>query len=200
MFMIFTQCVSFDPLHAQGSEEFPDYYREEDWMPKLDSLRSAVGQNVTYKNKKNIELATLLALTHYPMLQKRKMQIIIKDLPGAPVEASFSVWNFIKSRKGKIYKIKIQEGSFMERLTLNQQVSALSHEMAHFIQYDQRGYVGTLTTLLGWVLSKKAQRKFERAADKIAIDHHLGPQLLDFAFYTRDDEIRAYMKEKGYAN
>ena len=198
LFVIFTQFVSLDTLHAQAPEQFPEHYDEATWMPKLDSLREALGQKVTYKNADQMELATLLALSHYPMLQKRKVQIIIKNLPGAPVEASFSVWNFIKSRKGKIYKIKIEEGSFMERLPLNKQVSALSHEMAHFIQYDQKGYVGTLTTLLGWVVSKKAQRKFEKAADKIAIDHGLGPQLLDFAFYTSNEEIKAYMKEKGY--
>ena len=87
----------------------------------------------------------------------------------------------------------------MERLSLNQQVSALSHEMAHFLQYDQRGYFRTLTTLSrAGRFPKKPVSKFEKGADKIAIDHYLGPQLLDFAFYTSDEEIRRYMKEKGY--
>lgn len=192
------QLVPTNSLFAQSTSPFPEYYDEATWVPKLDSLREEFGAKLTLKNGDSFELATLLALSHYPMLQARKVQIIVKKLPGAPVEASFSVWNFIKPRKGKIYKIKIEEGSFMERLTLNQQVSALSHEMAHFIQYDQRGYFGTLTTLIGWSLSKKARSKFEKGADKIAIDHHLGPQLLDFAFYTSDEEIRLYMKEKGY--
>ncbi len=187
-------------VSAQSPPQFPAYYDEATWAPKLDSLREALGSKLTVKNGEKFELAALLALSHYPMLQARKVQIIVKKLPGAPVEASFSVWNFIKPRKSKIYKIKIEEGSFMERLTLNQQVSALSHEMAHFIQYDQRGYFGTLTTLAGWSLSKKARRKFEKGADKIAIDHQLGPQLLDFAFYTSDEEIRSYMKEKGHGN
>lgn len=192
------QLVPFNSLSAQSNSSFPEYYDEATWAPKLDSLREAFGSKLTLKNGDSFELATLLALSHYPMLQARKVQIIVKKLPGAPVEASFSVWNFVKTRKGKIYKIKIEEGSFMERLSLNQQVSAISHEMAHFIQYDQRGYFGTLTTLIGWSLSKKARSKFEKGADKIAIDHYLGPQLLDFAFYTSDEEIRLYMKEKGY--
>ena len=190
--------VPFNSLSAQSTNPFPEYYDEATWAPKLDSLRKAFWLKADTKNGDSFELATLLALSHYPMLQARKVQIIVKKLPGAPVEASFSVWNFIKSRKGKIYKIKIEEGSFMERLSLNQQVSALSHEMAHFLQYDQRGYFRTLTTLAGWSLSKKARSKFEKGADKIAIDHYLGPQLLDFAFYTSDEEIRRYMKEKGY--
>ena len=108
----------------------------------------------------------------------------------------FSMWNFVKSKKGKIYIIIIEDGSFLERMPLNKQVSALAHEMAHFLQYDQKGYLRTLTTLIGWTFSKKAQRRFEKEADLIAIDHNLGPQLLDFAFYTNDDEIRAYMKAK----
>ncbi len=196
--LICVQLFCTNALSAQSNPQFPAYYDEATWAPKLDSLREALGAKLTLKNGEKFELAALLALSHYPMLQARKVQIIVKKLPGAPVEASFSVWNFIKPRKSKIYKIKIEEGSFMERLTLNQRVSALSHEMAHFIQYDQRGYFGTLTTLAGWSLSKKVRRKFEKGADIIAIDHHLGPQLLDFAFYTSDEEIRSYMKEKGY--
>ncbi len=206
--LTFTIAVSFllssfiGPLNisAQQNPAFPEYYDEATWASKLDSLRAAVGAKVTYKNGDNFELATLLALSHYPLLQDRKIQIIVKKMPGAPVEASFSMWNFVKSRKGKIYKIKIENGSFMERLSLNQQVSALAHEMAHFIQYDDLGYFRTLTTLIGWSLSKKARSKFEKGADRIAIDHHLGPQLLDFAFYTSDEEIRLLMKQKSESN
>ncbi len=195
---IIIQVIPNHTLSAQSESSFPEYYEEAVWVPKLDSLRKAVGSELILKNGDSFELAALLALSHYPMLQARKVQIIVKKLPGAPVEASFSVWNFIKPRKSKIYKVKIEEGSFMEPLSLNQQVSAISHEMAHFIQYDERGYFRTLTTLIGWSLSKKARSKFEKGADKIAIDHYLGPQLLDFAFYTSDEEIRRYMKEKGY--
>ena len=56
---------------------------------KLDSLRETIGAKVTYKNKKQIELPTLLALSHYPLLQDKKIRIVIKDQNGAPVEASF---------------------------------------------------------------------------------------------------------------
>jgi hypothetical protein len=190
----------FTEAQAQETRHFPDYYDAATWKPKLDSLREAIGQKVTYKNKKGIELATLIALSYYPLLQDKKIRIVIKDQKGAPVEASFSMWNFFKSKKGKIYIIIIEEGSFLEQLPLNKQVSALSHEMAHFVQYYNKGYLGTLTTLVGWTFSKKARRRFEKGADLIAIDHNLGPQLLDFAFYTSDAEIKAYMKAQGYDN
>lgn len=198
--MLLLGIISINPAQAQNAQEYPSYYDAATWKPKLDSLRTAIGQKVTYKNKKGIELATLIALSHYPLLQDKKIRIVIKDQKGAPVEASFSVWNFIKSKKGKIYIIIIEEGSFMEQLPLNKQVSALAHEMAHFVQYDNKGYLGTLTTLVGWTFSKKARRRFEKGADLIAIDHYLGPQLLDFAFYTTDAEIKAYMKAQGYDN
>lgn len=196
--ILFLGIISTTVVQAQNLQEYPSYYDAATWNPKLDSLRRAIGQKVTYKNKKGIELATLIALSHYPLLQDKKIRIVIKDQKGAPVEASFSVWNFVKSKKGKIYIIIIEEGSFMEQLPLNKQVSALSHEMAHFVQYDNKGYLGTLTTLVGWTFSKKARRRFEKGADLIAIDHNLGPQLLDFAFYTTDAEIKAYMKAQGY--
>ena len=140
----------------------------------------------------------MLALSHYPELQQRQLKIIIKKVKGAPVEASFSPFNFIKPRKSKIYKIIIHEGSFMERLPLNQQVAALGHEMAHFVQYERRRFSGTLFTLLRYVISNKFRYRFEKEADKIAIDHGLGPHMLTFSFYTNAREIRAYMDEKGY--
>jgi hypothetical protein len=199
MWLIFTQFVVYDEVTAQTSpNDFPEYYSTEEYAPKLDSLREVYGKRVSYKNKKGIELATLLAISHYPELQQRKVKVIIKKVKGAPVEASFSPFNFLKFRKGKIYKVIIHENSFMERLPLNQQVAAIGHEMAHFIQYEKRGFLGTLFTLLGYVTSDKKRIRFEKAADKIAIDHGLGRQMLDFAFYTSDQDIKTYMDAKGY--
>lgn len=199
LWLILTQFVTSDPLIAQiPGETYPKYYDREVYAPKLDSLRAQYGKKVFYKNKKGIELATLLAISHYPELQHRRVKVIIRKVKGAPVEASFSPFNFIKPRRSKTYKIIIHENSFMERLSLNKQVAALGHEMAHFIQYERRGFMGTLFTLLGYVTSDKKRIRFEKGADKIAIDHGLGPHMLDFAFYTSDQEIRAYMDEKGY--
>ena len=196
--LIFTQFVAYDQLSAQTTIKFPKYYDEAVYAPKIDSLRELYGKNLSFKFEKKLELAALLALSHYPELQQRKVKMVIRDVKGEPVEASFSPFNFIKPRKKKVYKIIIQEGSFMERLDLNKQVAALGHEMAHFVQYEQRGYMGTLFMLLGYVMSDKKRMRFEKAADKLAIDHQLGPQLLDFAFYTSDQEIRTYMDAKGY--
>lgn len=179
---------------SYGQTIFPDVYLEKDWAPKLDSLRATFGENVSFKNKKGMELATLLAISHYPELQHRKVKIIIKNMKGAPVEASFGVFNFVKPRRNKVYKILIQENSFMERLSLNKQVAALGHEMAHFVQYEQRKYFGTLVTLLQYVISDKYRLRFEKKADELAVNHGLGPHMLDFAFYSSDTEIRTYMK------
>lgn len=140
-----------------------------------------------------MELATLLAIAHYPELQERQVKIIIRDVKGAPVEASFGVFNFIKPRRKKVYKIIIQENSFMERLSLNQQVAALGHEMAHFVQYERKKYFGTLFSLFQYVISDKYRIKFEKRADEIAVNHYLGPHMLDFSFYSSDKEIRWYM-------
>lgn len=189
LLLLIALCQSF----SLAQTNFPDVYLEKNWTPKLDSLRAALGDNVSFKNKKGMELATLLAISHYPELQNRKVKIIIKNMKGAPVEASFGVFNFIKPRRNKVYKILIQENSFMERLTLNKQVAALGHEMAHFIQYEQRKYFGTLFTLLQYVISDKYRLRFEKKADELAVNHGLGPQMLDFAFYSSDEQIREYM-------
>jgi hypothetical protein len=145
-----------------------------------------------------MELATLLAISHYPFLQKRKLKVIIKKVKGAPVEASFSPFNLIKPGKAKVYKIIIQENSFMEKMSLNNQIAALGHEMAHFIQYEERGYFGTLFGLLRYVSSDQYRISFEKKADKIAMDHGLGSLMFSFSFYTSKEEIKSYMDEKGY--
>ena len=174
------------PLHAYDSSEYTH---------KLDSLRAAFGRKVSYKNSSQLELATLLALSHYPHLQNRRLKVIIKNVNGAPVEASFSPFNFVLPSKQKVYKIIIQENSFIERLSLNKQVAALGHEMAHFIQYEESGYFPTLLGLLRYVSSDAYRINFEKSADRIAVEHGLGPQLLDFSFYSKDSEIKDYMKK-----
>ncbi|MFT4851498.1 MAG: hypothetical protein ACI83B_004064, partial [Sediminicola sp.] len=109
---------------AQTANDFPKSYNEADYIPKLDFLRRLYGQKISYQNADQMELATLLAVSHYPLLQNRKVKVIIKKVKGAPVEASFSPFNFIKPRKSKVYKIIINENSFMERLSLNKQIAA----------------------------------------------------------------------------
>uniref|UniRef100_UPI004047FD4E hypothetical protein n=2 Tax=Roseivirga sp. TaxID=1964215 RepID=UPI004047FD4E len=183
---------------AQTANDFPKSYSQAEYSLQLDSLRNLYGQKINYQNASQMELATLLAVSHYPLLQNRKIKVIIKKVKGAPVEASFSPFNFIKPRKRKIYKIIINENSFMERLSLNNQIAALGHEMAHFIQYEERGYFGTLFGLLRYVSSDKYRIAFEKKADKIAMDHGLGPLMFDFSFYTSKEEIKMYMDEKGY--
>jgi hypothetical protein len=186
-------------LSAQNNtNNYPKFYQESIYIPQIDSLRAKYGKRISYKNKKGIELGTLLAISHYPELHNRDIRIIIKNVRGAPVEASFSPFNFLKSKKSKIYKIIIHENSFMERLPLNKQVAALGHEMAHFIQYEEKGFAGTLVTLLGYVTSNKKRMAFEKNADKIGIDHGLGPHMLKFSFYTNNADIRSYMDKMGY--
>ena len=185
---------------SQTESDFPITYSEEEYAPLLDSLRKTYGEKISYKNSDQMELATLLAISHYPFLQNRKVKVIIRKVKGAPVEASFSPLNVVTPSKSKVYKIIIKENSFMERLSLNKQVAALGHEMAHFIQYEERGYFGTLFGLLRYVSSDKYRIKFEKTADKIAMDHGLGPQMLEFAFYTSKEDIQNYMNQMGYGN
>jgi hypothetical protein len=183
---------------SQVENDFPRSYDDHYYAQKVDSLRQLYGKRISYKNAEQMELATLLAVSHYPLLRERKLKIIIKKVKGAPVEASFSPFNVIKPGKTKVYKIIIQENSFMERMSLNDQIAALGHEMGHFIQYEESGYFGTLFGLLRYVSSDKYRIAFEKKADKVAMDHGLGPLMFDFSFYTSKKEIKIYMDEKGY--
>lgn len=169
-------------------------YKRDIWEQRLPQLRDSLGKRVSFNKKKNLELAVLIALSHYPELQQKKIKVIFNNRKGAPVEANFSPFNFIKSRTGKIYKIIIRENSFIERVPLNHQIAVIGHEMAHFVQYDNSGYLPTLFGLLKYVLSDQYRLRFEKQADKITVEHGLGLQMLKFAFYSSDKEIKAYME------
>lgn len=187
LFLCLTIC------HFSHAWQLQDYKRDI-WEQRLPQLRDSLGERVTFNKKKNLELAVLIALSHYPELQQKKIKVILNNRKGTPVEANFSPFNFIKSRTGKIYKILIRENSFVENVPLNHQIAIFGHEMAHFVQYERSGYLPTLWNLLKYVFSDQYRLRFEKQADRITVEHGLGLQMMKFAFYSSDKEIQAYME------
>jgi len=78
--LVISLIILHNVLSAQTPEgSFPKFYKEAIYAPLVDALRIQYGKRISYKNKKEIELGTLLAISHYPELQTRKVKVIIKN-------------------------------------------------------------------------------------------------------------------------
>jgi len=165
---------------------------------KLDSLRNTIGKRFEFIGDNSIELATYLAIKYFPELKDNRIKVIYKDHNRAPIIATIDVWNFLRKRNKRIYKIIVKNNSFVERISLNQQVGLVGHEMSHFSFYQSKSSGGLFLVVIKYLTSKKYHYSFERGADTTAIAHGLGWQILDMGIYMRKDEILDLMEKKGY--
>jgi len=164
--------------------------------PKIDSIRNAVDIEIEFEESQ-IELATLLALRHYPELRGVKIKVNYKNRLNAPVKASPAIGGIFKPRKKRTYKISINRNSFVDRLPLNEQVGIIGHELAHFVHFHSKSFGGMLVDGIKYITSRKFELDFEKNADKMAIDHGLGWQLYDVRMYLTRDEILDHMEKNG---
>lgn len=172
------------------------YFDREIYVKKLDEFRILNNHQVIPQDDP-LELAVNIALHHYPELKGHKIRIKYKKNVRHPVTASWAFGNIFKSRKKHTYILLISSNAFVKRISLNNQVGVFGHEMAHFLYYSERPAIHMLWWALKYVTSKKFHREFERQADKTAIDHGLGHQLLGIVFYMKRSEVMEYMRENG---
>ncbi|MDN5202488.1 hypothetical protein QQ008_13965 [Fulvivirgaceae bacterium BMA10] len=181
--------------HAQT--KIKRLYAESDFdQVAFDSLK-LINQHKISPENDAVALATNLAFLHYPELKGHKIIIKYKKSVRYPITASWAFGNIFRFRKRHKYVLLLSENSFVKRVSLNKQVGVIGHEMAHFLYYSRRPSIGMVWWGLKYVFSKKFRYNFEKEADKTAIDHDLGWQLLDLSFYMRHHEVEQYMRETG---
>ena len=172
------------------------YYEKEVYAPKLNELRNLNHHRVSPEGDP-LELAVNIALQHFPELKEHKIKIKYKNKVRHPITASWAFGNIFRSRKKHTYILLISSDAFVKRISLNNQVGVFGHEMAHFLYYSERPTIHMLWWAIKYVTSKKFHREFERQADRTAIDHGLGHQLLGITFYLKRREVEEYMKKTG---
>ena len=189
LFNLRAQPVSpFSKSHTYNNSEYN----------KLDSLRNTIGKGFEFIGDNGIELATYLAIKYFPELEGSRIKVIYKDHNRAPIIATIDVWNCLRKRNKRIYKIIVKNNSFVERISLNRQVGLVGHEMSHFSFYQSKSSGGLLLVAIKYLTSQKYHYSFERGADTTAIARGLGWQILDIGIYMRRDEILDLMEKKGY--
>lgn len=189
--------MTFIIIDVSGQMGSRVVYRKSDFEGKIDSLRK-VNDNRVFPAGDPLETATYLALSHYPELTGHRIKIKYKKNVQYPITASWSFWNLFKFRKHHVYVLLLSKDSFVNRLELNRQMGVIGHEMAHFVYYRERSSLGMAWWGIKYITSKKFRYQFEKDADRATVDHGLGWQLLNISFYLSSDEVREYMKQRGY--
>ncbi len=160
----------------------------------IDSLRKRYQHHINSQID-DLELPAYLALQYYPELFGHEIRIVERPKARYPIMAGYSGWNVLKPRRSHRYKLVISPDSFVKRISLNKQVGVIGHEMAHFAYYRQRSTPGMLWWGLKYITSRKFRYRFEKDADKTAIDHGLGPQLLELSMYMPHNEVIEYLEQ-----
>ncbi|MDN5212086.1 hypothetical protein QQ020_08485 [Fulvivirgaceae bacterium BMA12] len=125
-----------------------------------------------------------IALSYYPELKGLKIRFRTKK-GGAPFVSRPTVGStFFKKPENRTYLIIIRTGEdkrfgpiLMKNMPLNAQIGVLGHELAHTVDFAQRG-LGKMMRVIWGNLSKKYMDEFEYNTDRSAIEHGLGFQIL----------------------
>lgn len=151
----------------------------------LDSLRATFGKNKQIPAI--VELQALRALSHYPELNDVKMEFIFCEQKTAH-SSQPKISTMLRRACRRTYQIRISLQvpdyyipASQLQLPYNAQIGVLGHELAHAVQYLQRGFWGLLADGIRYGTSGKYVVRTEHLTDQVAIDHHLGWQLLAWA-------------------
>jgi hypothetical protein len=158
-------------------------------------------KKISIRDKK-LKLAFYVALRHYPELKDVHMKVDLKKISATMMAQPMLGFLFHKqeNRRYQIFVNKTQanNGMYYKDLTFNSQVGWIGHEFAHILDYSQKSNKELLVFISKYVSSKKELKKTECEADRVAIKHGLGKQLLEGTnfFYNNKRISKAYREKK----
>ena len=151
---------------------------------------------------KKLKLAFYVALRHYPELKDVHMKVDLKKI-NATMMAQPTLGFLFHKQENRRYQIFVNKtqannGMYYKDLTFNSQVGWIGHEFAHILDYTQKTNKELLVFISKYVSSKKELKKTECEADRVAIKHGLGKQLLEGVnyFYTNKGISKSYREKK----
>ncbi len=147
-----------------------------------------------YKRNKKIpkkyEKEILIALSKYPELKKVHISFEPVYEGNMLYETKVLLTSLFQSKRNRKYVITILETAtypesevLFNKLTENMRIGVLGHHLFHVVQYHFGRFSLIKTALL--FLIHTFRKKLERAADKGAIQHGFGKQLLEYTKYIR---------------
>lgn len=164
-------------------------------MIALDFKKYSSNKEIPQKYEKEI----LIALSRYPELRKVHIKFLLVDTAPAPYYTKPVLTSCFGARKNREYIISILEKAnypeseaLFEKLTERMRIGVIGHELYHVVQY----HIGSFSLIKTFArfLIFGMRRKLERAADRGAIQHGLGKQLLEHSKYIRS--IPGYLQKR----
>lgn len=148
---------------------------------------------------KKYEKEILIALSRYPELRKVHIKFVLVETGPVPYYTKPVLASCLLPKKKREYIVSILEKAaypeseaLFEKLTERMRVGVIGHELYHVIQYHF-GRFSLLRTVAAFLIHA-FRKKLERAADKGAIQHGFGKQLLEHARYIRS--IPGYLQKR----
>ncbi|MFP4430520.1 MAG: hypothetical protein ACLFPV_04670 [Spirochaetaceae bacterium] len=200
------------------SEQF--VYDREHEERRFDEIHTVYGRNKTLPD--GFELQALLALSHFPELREVRIEFVVRKAV-VPLISYLRLGSVFREPRERRYRIVISSKSFaaaepmlLGNVPFDAQVGILGHEIAHTVEYVEKGPWGMLGVPL-CSLRRRCREPFEQGTDRRAIDHGLGWQLYRYyrlvwqiqremgntdggyaKTYMTPREILSYMEQIGY--
>lgn len=166
------------------------YFDKSQFQEKVEHLRKRFSNNKTIPKK--VELAALVALSHYPELATER--IIFKFQKISTTMKAQPKWNFLlKKKKNRQYIVYLNSetdkstGLALEDLSFNALVGWIGHELGHLVDFTTKSNCKVVKTGT-FYFSKKKKAKYERSIDLITINHGLGYALYEGMEYVYENK------------
>ncbi len=147
----------------------------------VTELRKLYSFNKTIPQE--FEKEILISLSHYPELSKTKIKFCYANI-FTSMKAVPSLIFLFQKRENRTYRIVMNKKqcsgtNIMQRAGSAAVIGVVGHELGHILDYSRHSNMSLLKLLISYI-PKKGRIETEKRADKIAIDHNLGKQLLEF--------------------
>jgi hypothetical protein len=136
------------------------------------------------------EKEILIGLSHYPELRNVHIKFCYSHI-FTSMKAVPSLGFMFQKPENRTYRIVMNSNTchgrnVMQRATSSALTGVIGHELGHIKDYSNRSNFNLFKLLAGYVF-KKGRIATENRADKIAVDHELGNELLEFTTFIYQD-------------
>ncbi len=154
----------------------------------LNNLRELYSFNK--KIPTELEREILISLSHYPELGNIKIKFCYASI-FTSMKAVPTLGFLFHKRNNRTYRIVMNNTTcsgknLMQRISPEALTGVLGHELGHIKDYSQLSNFGLIKFMIAYI-SKKGRIATEIRADKIAVEHNLGKELLEFNEYIMND-------------
>lgn len=148
-----------------------------------------------YSHNKEIpaefEKEILTSLSFYPELRNVKIRFEYGNI-FTSMKAVPTMGFLFQKHENRTYRIVMNKKkcgcgkNLMQRASFEALTGVIGHELGHIKDYHQRSNFGLLKLLVSYI-TKKSRTETEQRADKYAVEHNLGEQLLMFNDHIMND-------------